>query len=259
MNTQQNTLSNYLVPAAGGTHGVTIKGDFTSSPYLIDWRQYAIDNFPFQPQGVFADNSQGTGPLTITINPLGYSVIVPAGSIIQAQFPAPNGQTAEVTGDGNATLIFVDFPVLPNGNSTTIAGGTVDIGNTPTITLPVNNAGNPYQVQNTPVAGSVTHLSIAAGATTATVAAPAGTSLRRLSLALSGATIGAAANVTLTATLNGVTVYTTNVYVGATASNGSLSYDFDFSAAPIPSAGNFVITLGTALTTGIVDGNALFA
>jgi hypothetical protein len=115
-------LHNYLVPAGGACHGVTFQGLFSSTALLVDWRQFSIDNFPFQPQGAFIDNSQGTSPIIITILPLNYSVSMPAGISGQVQFPAPNGQTCTITGNGQATIVFADFPVMPEKGSTAISG-----------------------------------------------------------------------------------------------------------------------------------------
>jgi hypothetical protein len=115
-------LHNYLVPAGGTCHGVTFQGLFSSTALLVDWRQFTIDNFPFQPQGAFIDNSQGTSQIVITILPLNYSVAMPAGISGQVQFPAPNGQTCTITGNGQATIVFADFPVMPEKGSTAISG-----------------------------------------------------------------------------------------------------------------------------------------
>src|SRR3989304_1387599 len=113
MNPTSNNTTNYLVPAAGGTHSVSFKEIFSSSPDFIDWRQFAIDNYPFIPQGVFVDNSAGLSPLVINFQPLNYNVTCPAGGIGQYQFPSVDGQSSSITGGGQASVIFVDFPVLP--------------------------------------------------------------------------------------------------------------------------------------------------
>ncbi len=144
--------TNYLVPSSGSTHAVNVEGVFSTVPELINWAQFSVDNFPFIPQGVFIDNSAGTGDLIIEILPIKYKIKCPAGIVLQAQFPAPSVQTASIIGDGAATIVFVDFPVLPSS-------GLVDIGNTvdvkliseslaaPLPTIPtVNSAGIPYQV-----------------------------------------------------------------------------------------------------------------
>src|SRR5574337_453823 len=120
----QSTL-NYLVPASGTTRSVTLTGIFTAAPAQIDWNALAVQFSNFYPQGVFVDNTQGAGPLTINWQPLNFNVVVPAGVSGAYQFPAAMNETCTVTGNGQATCVFVDFPVLPNngGNSpVTIAG-----------------------------------------------------------------------------------------------------------------------------------------
>lgn len=153
---------NYLVPSSGGTHAIPISGVFAGQPFIIDWRQFNTDQFAFQPQGVFVDNSQGTGTLTIAVNPpgvpggvpvLGWNISVPAGAQLSTQFPAPNGQIWSITGLGQATIIAVDFPVLPNGNAVTVLG-TANVNIVSPNPLPVqptvNVAGAPYQTKENP-------------------------------------------------------------------------------------------------------------
>jgi hypothetical protein len=61
--------TNYMVPSNGQTHAVVFQGNFSAAPFLVDWRQYAIDNEKFQPQGVFIDNTAGTVPIQIQVLP----------------------------------------------------------------------------------------------------------------------------------------------------------------------------------------------
>jgi hypothetical protein len=112
--TQETT--NYLVPSSGGTHAIPIAGVLSAAPVVLDWRNFNSDSFPFQPQGAYIDNSAGTGPLTLEIfagESLVWTVVVDTGYVMHANFPAPNGQVHSVTGLGQATIVFVDFPVLP--------------------------------------------------------------------------------------------------------------------------------------------------
>lgn len=115
--TQYGT-TNFLVPAGGTTHAVGFSGGFTGTPYFVDWRQFKVDAFPFQPQGVYIDNIDGTVPVVMTVQPIGYRVVCPVGVSIARSFPAPNGQTCTITGDPAATttqVIFVDYPVFNEG------------------------------------------------------------------------------------------------------------------------------------------------
>ena len=186
MNYNQGNTTNYLIPAAGSTHYVNYSGVYSAIPINIDWRNFRIDNFPFQPQGVFVDNTAGAGPLTINILPINYNVVVPAGTTAQAQFPAPNGQTMNITGDGQATVIFVDFPVLPNA-------GQVNIGNkvsvnidslTAGLSLPVtptpNSGGVPYQVEMSPFTPNATTQALTVGTSETHVTSDAGSTSVRL-------------------------------------------------------------------------------
>lgn len=268
ISTQTNNVTNYLVPAAGQTHAVTLSGVFSNTPYVVDWRQFTVDNFPFSPQGVFIDNTQGTDALVITIQPLGYTVACPAGAAIQAQFPAPNGQTASITGNGQATCYFVDFPVLPSGSQVTLNGvAEVDIKSASNaaspvfVSVPVDATGTPYRTQKIPLAATVEYLSLT-GALTTTVAPPANSNLRKMKLALSGNAAMAVAGLDLmTVTLNGVAVAKISPYIPAAAGTGPtqiFDFAFDDAAPSAGAAGTLVLTQATALTSGIVELNAYF-
>lgn len=272
MTISQSTINtnNYLVPAGGNTHAVPVVGQFTAVPYLIDWRNFSIDSFPFSPQGVFIDNSQGAGPLIVNIQPINYKVVCPAGVVSQFQFPAPNGQTCTIVGDGQATVIFVDFPVLPNSGLVQI-GGTVDsqiVGVNNGVIVPtqpaVNNGGLPYQVQKITQAVEYHYLSITGAAVSANVVPTiANQNLRKLIFNLSSdATLAAAGRNLLTVTANAVVVYEESVYIPAAALNTASAFKLptlDFSAFSVPmAAGNLTVSLSNALATGILDINAYF-
>lgn len=268
--TQKTT--NYMVPANGQTHAVTLSGFFSAAPFLQDWRQWSIDNEAFQPQGCFIDNTAGTVPLIINIQPINYNVVCPAGQTMQTQFPAPNGQTCTITGDpvNPATIYFVDFPVLPSTSQATILGtANVNIvGSTATVKVDPNPlaAGNtlPYREQEYVQTAEYHALSIAAGATTANVAPTANANLRKISVRLSGnATLAVAATVTLTLTLNGAQFYQDVFYVPNAIAAGEQSYvlcdeDFSFVAPGVGAAGTLVVTLSAALLTGTVTVNSYF-
>lgn len=135
--------TNYLVPSSGGTHCVPVSAVFNSSPAVLDWRQFSESSFPFMPQGVFIDNTQNANPLTITILPINWSIVCPAGVQLMTPFPAPVAQTASISssgGGGQATCMFVDFPVLPFLSSATAVGTGVTILGQPVTVLPANVA-----------------------------------------------------------------------------------------------------------------------
>jgi hypothetical protein len=275
-NVAPQNATNYLVPSSGGTHIVPVSAVFSNQPQLLDWRQFSIDGMAFQPQGAFIDNTQGAGPLVIAIQPIGWNVTVPAGTVSNVQFPSPNGLYMNVTGDGQATINFVDFPVLPGQ-------GTVNIGNTvsvdvvapnPLPVLPaVNNAGQPYQVNVTesvlpqPVvatAASAITAIVASGSSTDSVAAPANLNLRKLRISISGnSAIAAAGLMTIEMTLDAVVIFYDEIYMPAAGGTDAVFYtadmDFDSLAYNAGLAGDMVLTLGAALTSGVAQAVGYFA
>lgn len=266
MNTEITNVTNYLVPAAGTSHAVKVSGDFTATPYTIQWRQFSIDNFPFQPQGVFIDNTQGSGPLTITIVPMDYNVVCPAGASIQAQFPAPNGQNAVITGDGTASCIFVDFPVLPTGTEVTLKGtpnvtisGATNQASPVYVAVPINSDGSPYSVSvvKPPAMAANVHL---ASATSASVPVPGQGNLVGASLYISAnATLAAAGQTPVSVVCNGTTVFTANVYFPAAPSANGSFIPIDLHGVQFPGGvGTLVLNIGTALNAGSIDLNAYF-
>ena len=265
--------TNYLVPAGGTTHAVPFEGVFGATPLVIDWRQFNIDNFPFQPQGVFVDNSAGAGPLTISVltslnGSVFWNFTVPAGAAQSGNFPAPNGQATSIVGDGQATVIFVDFPVLPAGNVVTV-GNTVNVDITspdPLPTVPtVNASGTPYQNTEVPVLVTAYFNAAITGAvlTSGNITPAPNTFLRKLLLSLQGiVSLAAAGENLITATLNGNIVYEKSVYIPAAATNVNEYWrdelDFAKLGLQVGAAGSLVVTVGTALATGALEINAYF-
>lgn len=119
---------NYMVPAVGVPRGYFWNGVLTGAPVTIDFRNVSgggIDGQVFRPSGVFIDNTQGTGPVTVVVNEIGYQMICLEGELLNLQFPAPVECTVSFVGDGQATLAFVDFPVLPYRNIASSAGAAL--------------------------------------------------------------------------------------------------------------------------------------
>lgn len=111
-----NNVQNYMAPAIGTPRVFLINQDFTGITYTQGFRNVEggmIDGQPFQPSGVFIDNTVGTGPLTVVINEMSYRMVCPAGESLSLPFPAPKDLSTTITGTGVATVIFVDFPVIP--------------------------------------------------------------------------------------------------------------------------------------------------
>lgn len=125
------SVSNYLVPSTGTTNGFPVRKAFSATPTVVDFREVELNGVKFVPSGVFIDNGAGAGDLTITIEGMsGYTIVCPPGIRMQTQYPAPMDQIVQITGNGTATVIFVDFPVIPfqvqggsGGTAVTIADG----------------------------------------------------------------------------------------------------------------------------------------
>lgn len=118
---------NYMIPAVGTPRGYFWSGVLTGAPVTIDFRNVSgggIDGQVFRPSGVFIDNTQGAGNLSVTINEIAYQMICLPGELLNLQFPAPIDVTVSFVGNGQATLAFVDFPVLPYRNLA--SGGMVN-------------------------------------------------------------------------------------------------------------------------------------
>lgn len=116
MSTGLQEVVNYMIPAVGSPRGFVQSQVFSATPVTLDFRNVSggsIDGQPFRPSGVFIDNTQGTGDLTVVINEISFRMICPAGESLNLQYPAPVEMTATITGLGQATVVFVDFPVIP--------------------------------------------------------------------------------------------------------------------------------------------------
>src|SRR2546423_9970958 len=119
--TQIQPSTNYLVPSSGGTHIVPLSGVLSAAAAVIDWQQFSEESFAFQPQGVYIDNSAGIAPVVLQILAGGtqgtaiWTVTCPTGKVLHTPFPAPNGRVHKITGNGQVSIVYADFPVLPYG------------------------------------------------------------------------------------------------------------------------------------------------
>lgn len=107
---------NYMIPAVGTPRAYIQSGVLSATPVAIDFRNVSgggIDGQPFRPSGVYIDNTQGTGTLTITLNEIAYQITCPAGEALNLPYPAPIELSVAITGLGQATVIFTDVPVIP--------------------------------------------------------------------------------------------------------------------------------------------------
>lgn len=106
---------NYIVPASGTTSGylVNLKG-ITNDPSSVNFSQVSQNGLPFTPSGVIVDNTNSSASMIINIVEIGFNIVVPAGKQMGLSYPAPQGHSATFSNSGNpATLIFVDYPVIP--------------------------------------------------------------------------------------------------------------------------------------------------
>lgn len=125
--TVAQSVSNFLVPATGTTNAYQITQTFSSTPLYVEFSSVGLSGTPFRPSGVIIDNSQGTDSLTILINEMSFKMVCPKGGAMQMPFPAPLNCTANITGAGTATVVFVDYPVIPFVFSGAGATGTTAV------------------------------------------------------------------------------------------------------------------------------------
>ncbi len=110
------TAINYMIPAVGTPRMYALSQVFSATPFTLDFRGVTggyWDGQPFRPSGFYIDNTQGTGPLTIVINEISYQIVVPTAGSLNLPFPAPIDLSVTITGLGQATIVFVDVPVMP--------------------------------------------------------------------------------------------------------------------------------------------------
>lgn len=269
VNTSFRTF-NYLVPANGTTHvyltqiaasGVAASGNFAAIQF---------DGIPFRPQGVWIDNTNGTGEAIVTIQPIGFSMKVPAGANMAANFPSTENLKYSVTGTGTVNLFWADFPLLPNS---TVA--TLDLTNTGGV-LPVeiqsilagtifdvsltNTAATPVYTRKSASAINSYNGTVSGTETSDSIVVTNNVSFKKLRLSLSdNATLAAAGINTITVNVGGVNIFSEGVFVpGAALDTTGLLWevDLDFTAGEINTlTDDVIITLSTALATGQLNYN----
>ena len=129
------SVNNFMVPATGTPNSYPISGVFSASPFRVDFREVSLNGEQFVPQGLFVDNTAGAAPLVIAVQGMNYSLRVPAGAQLQTQYPAPIDQIVEITGNGQASIVFCDFPVLPFSISAASGASAVTIADGADVTL----------------------------------------------------------------------------------------------------------------------------
>ena len=259
-------LNNLLVPLGGKVS--TVEWGFTASAQAqtFDFGNYNnnVSGPSFIPQGAIVDNSQGTAPLVVTSQIIGFSFVVPAGAQRNVMLLAALNDTFSATGAGNVQIFFCNFPIFLNsGDVVEIAGQPigVNIENTPIpVTVSAVLATQVNALQAYPASGS---LAGASGNTTTSfnVAVPAGTAwLRKLRIGLTAAaTQATAGDLLLTATL-GTKVWQGYATVG-TAAGVAYHTEIDCGALgfPVGTATDLVISTTNPLLSGTCDCNAVFS
>jgi hypothetical protein len=258
VNGSQFTTTNFLVPAGGTTHAVGFNGGFSSVPYPIDWRQFKIDAFPFQPQGVYIDNSAGTVACNVTVQPIGWTISCPAGQRLSTSFPAPNGQTSTITGDpaNSVNVVFVDYPVFDSSEAGN--GSSVIVSNTSPIGVTLNGAPGIPTLPSTATFASASSGNEANATAVATLAGAIGktTFCSGFEITAGGATASSIVLATLSGILGGSQIYAFAVPAGATLGATPLVVEFN---PPLPSsAANTAIAitlpaLGAGNTNAVVN------
>ncbi len=110
------TVVNCDLPANNQRRAATFNDTFSATPVWIDFRSLKgsdLSGTPFRPSGVHIDNTLGSGDLTINFGAIGYRIVCPANAMLNLPYPAPISDMVSVIGAGQATLIFVDYPVEP--------------------------------------------------------------------------------------------------------------------------------------------------
>lgn len=275
----QASTTNFLVPAEGQTHVVGVIGKPFGSPALVDWRQFAVDNFPFQPQGAYIDNTASTTAVTLSTNPAGVTITVPAGAFWAIHWPAPNGQTTTIASIGAIStdicnVWFVDYPIIPYQISAANASGaseavqvvswtaTQDVLTNPTALAQGNL---PYRTQELPPPVEYHYLSLS-GATVTVNVVPTqpNQNLRKLRIYVSGdAFIAAAGDNLLTVALNAITIFERTFTLPGAAvvspTQGFTLCELDLDSIGLnAAAGSLAITISNALSAGKIDINSYF-
>jgi hypothetical protein len=158
--------TNLLVPANASTHCVRTSFVAGGVPENINFNSFTLDNFPFNPQSAYFDNTAGSEDMIVTIVGLGFVLTIPTGTLVVSNFPSPANISVNITGAGPVNIFWCDYPQMlqPPGGvaqavtignqpiATTVTGGQVGIiGNTPvdeSVTNTVSNASSPLLAAN---------------------------------------------------------------------------------------------------------------
>ncbi len=251
----------FTVTPASGSSG-TIRLDLTNFP-LLPVNLTSLSSGPGDAVTVTNSSSQPVPVTDQTLSGLISSIGTQTTSgvstnteIITSGAPVSSGNALPVSlSSGSSTAVTntsgtAAYVQTASGTSLSalLTSGTADIGN----------------VGVTPSAATLVSGTATASGSTTIGTPPSGSNLRKMALTVTeNATQATAGENTITVSLNGVPVYTDQIYIPATAlaAAGALymqMLDFDTIAFRVGSAGTLAVNLGTALTAGALVVNAYF-
>lgn len=124
-NGELQSLVNFRQPLNSTLRAAPYKLVLSNSPFYVDFRTLVgsdLDGTPFKPYGMYIDNTQGNANLTILFQETQYRVVCKKGEVLNTSYPAADYAIAAITGDGPASIIFVDYSVEPY--SSDLTGGS---------------------------------------------------------------------------------------------------------------------------------------
>ena len=124
-NGELQSLVNFRQPLNSTLRAAPYKLVLSDSPYYVDFRTLVgsdLDGTPFKPYGMYIDNTQGNANLIILFQETQYRVVCKKGEVLNTSYPAADYAIAAITGDGPASIIFVDYSVEPY--SSNLTGGS---------------------------------------------------------------------------------------------------------------------------------------
>lgn len=109
-------LSNYLVPATGGTQSFAYNDAFAGGDtHTLDWKQQSTNGVPFNPSGFVCQPHALASPIFLTVVETGFQLQLAAGKLYMLPYPAPLGHSIQLfcASAGDCHIEFVDYPVIP--------------------------------------------------------------------------------------------------------------------------------------------------
>ena len=269
-NSLQFATRNYLVPADGTTHCVKVTLTPTPQGINLNWDSYSNNKFRFMPQGCYVDNSTSLQPVTIKIQPIGFTVTVAAGELKAVSFPAPSHQTAVISGTGGELSIFwVDYPVITSGGGGGSVGpGSVTISNTNANPVPVQvvgGGGGSAGPANTDQ--GIFWSGTPAGGNTQTFVSKPGVAVRKIvfSIPPNCTDAGGGCEYYFDVAVDGVIIWTSRAWLPAAGVVlPQQRYAMDFAGGGIPAGSNVVVrglreTAGGYIGVGVISFQIVYA